>query len=245
MGGAHPTPKHLQHRCRCRASLRCHTYCDRLTLYSAWQALILKELRGVPNVVQLLGYDDRARQLYLPRLQPLANYLEHRFRRVPAKHKSLLLRKVIRDVLRGVAELHEHRVCHRDLKIDNVLIVGSLPGPCGSWKPSMMSAQLCDFGYSLMAGVNEDVDEARRLNPGTPPYIAPEVYDARQAAMALDRGEWQRADVYSAGMMVWGLCRAKTTCFFPSVDGLNLKPDNKERKLGQLIMQGGRPSRDP
>ena len=180
----------------------------------------------MPNIVQLLGYDDLARQLYLPRLQPLANYLEHRFRTAPAEDRSLLLRKVIHDVLRGVAKLHEHCVCHRDLKIDNVLIAGSLPRECHSWKPSMMSAQLCDFGYSLMAGVNEDVDEARRLNPGTPPYIAPEVYAARQPdidddACRLDRGGWQRADTYSASMMVWGLCHAKTTCFFPSVDSLD------------------------
>ena len=44
--------------------------------------------------------------------------------------------------------------------------------------------QLCDFGYSLMSGVNADDDEARGLNPGTAPYIAPEVYAAKRRAAA-------------------------------------------------------------
>ena len=204
----------------------------------------------MPNVVQLLGYDGPARQLYLPLLRPLAKYLQHGFRRASAEHKSSFLRAVLHGVLSGVAQLHKCDVCHRDLKIDNVLIAGLLPGECTAWAPSMMSAQLCDFGYSLMTGVNEDVDEARRCNPGTPPYIAPEVYAAREAAKTdevgavpcgLDWQGWQRADVYSATMMVWGLCRAKTTCFFPRVDNLDLKPHIKEEKLGELIAKGGRP----
>ena len=211
------------------------------------------------NVVQLLGYDCRAiqlhMQLYLPLLRPLAKYLQHAFRRASAGHKNALLHTVIYGVLEGVAKLHEHDVCHRDLKIDNVLVAGPLPPDAGqrtalSWAPSMMSAQLCDFGYSLMAGVNEGVDEARRLNPGTPPYIAPEVYDARQAAKAddacrLDRQGWQRADVYSTAMMLWGLCRGKTTGFFPSVDELGMKPEIKESKIAKLIREGKRPRLEP
>ena len=222
-------PPHLlhtpsQHRYRCHVvgtHLLLYNHIGRYTLHPARQALILEELqlRGVLNVVQLLGYDCRAiqlhMQLYLPLLRPLAKYLQHAFRRASAGHKNALLHTVIYGVLEGVAKLHEHDVCHRDLKIDNVLVAGPLPPDAGqrtarSWEPSMMSAQLCDFGYSLMAGVNEGVDEARRLNPGTPPYIAPEVYDARQAAKAddacrLDRQGWQRADVYSTAMMLWGL----------------------------------------
>ena len=80
---------------------------------------------GVPSVVRLLGYDRRARQLYLPLLQPLAQYLGRR-----SDNKSALLHAAILGVLEGVAQLHEHRVCHRDLKIDNVLVAG--PPSCGA-----------------------------------------------------------------------------------------------------------------
>ena len=74
---------------------------------------------GVPSVVRLLGYDRRARQLYLPLLQPLAQYLGRR-----SDNKSALVHAAILGVLEGLAKLHEHRVCHRDLKIDNVLVAG-------------------------------------------------------------------------------------------------------------------------
>ena len=71
--------------------------------------------------MRLIGYDPRARQLYLPRLQPLAQYLGRR-----SADKSALLPVAILGVLEGVAKLHEHGVCHRDLKLDNVLIAGPL-----------------------------------------------------------------------------------------------------------------------
>ena len=81
--------------------------------------------RCVPSVVRLLGYDRRARQLYLPLLQPLAQYLGRR-----SDNKSALVHAAILGMLEGVAKLHEHRVCHRDLKIDNVLVAG--PPSCGA-----------------------------------------------------------------------------------------------------------------
>jgi serine/threonine protein kinase len=124
--------------------------------------------------------------------------------------------------------------------------------------------QLCDFGYSLMSGVNADDDEARGLNPGTAPYIAPEVYAAKRRAAATlaagERGEaneaagdvvrkscmldwqgWQRADVYSLTMMVWGLFRANATPFFPNVDISDKSTRGKEKLLGELVEKGERP----
>jgi len=85
---------------------------------------------GVPSVVRLLGYDRRARQLYLPLLQPLAQYLGRR-----SDNKSALVHAAILGVLQGVAKLHEHRVCHRDLKIDNVLVAGPPSRGAGLTQP--------------------------------------------------------------------------------------------------------------
>ena len=109
--------------------------------------------------------------------------------------------------------------------------------------------QLCDFGYSLMSDVNDD-DEALGLSPGTAPYIAPEVYAAKRgAADRLDLQGWQRADVYSLTMMLWGLFRAKATpSFFPKVDISGMTTQGKEKKLGELVEKGKRPyleSKDP
>ena len=85
---------------------------------------------GVPSVVRLLGYDRRARQLYLPLLQPLAQYLGRRI-----DNKSALVHAAILGVLEGLAKLHEHRVCHRDLKIDNVLVAGPPSRGAGLTQP--------------------------------------------------------------------------------------------------------------
>ena len=110
--------------------------------------------------------------------------------------------------------------------------------------------QLCDFGYSLMSDVNDD-DEALGLSPGTAPYIAPEVYAAKRgdAEARLDLQGWQRADVYSLTMMLWGLFRAKATpSFFPKVDISGMTTQGKEKKLGELVEKGERPyleSKDP
>jgi tRNA A-37 threonylcarbamoyl transferase component Bud32 len=93
-------------------------------------------------------------------------------------------------IANGLAVLHHHGVCHRDLKSPNVLYDASL------------RIKLCDFAFSKF---KEKCGEAGTVQMdsrvGTPAWMAPEVL----------RGEAysKSADLYSYGVILWEICERR------------------------------------
>lgn len=91
------------------------------------------------------------------------------------------------QLISGVAYCHSRGVCHRDLKLENVLLDVSSGGA-----PII---KICDFGYSKSSLLHSQP----KSTVGTPAYIAPEVlkrqktYDGRQS------------DVWSCGVTLYVL----------------------------------------
>ncbi|MBK7580327.1 MAG: serine/threonine protein kinase [Myxococcales bacterium] len=91
---------------------------------------------------------------------------------------------IVRQVCRALAAAHARGIVHRDVKPENVILLGD---------PSMPSIKMVDFGISKM-------DEGAGLTKtgvvmGTPAYMAPE--QARG-----DRVD-ARADIYAAGAILY------------------------------------------
>ncbi|ONM17672.1 Serine/threonine-protein kinase SRK2A [Zea mays] len=70
-------------------------------------------------------------------------------------------RYFFQQLICGVSYCHHMEICHRDLKLENVLLDGS-PAP---------RLKICDFGYSKSSVLHSRPKSA----VGTPAYIAPEV----------------------------------------------------------------------
>uniref|UniRef100_A0A452Z6Z1 non-specific serine/threonine protein kinase n=1 Tax=Aegilops tauschii subsp. strangulata TaxID=200361 RepID=A0A452Z6Z1_AEGTS len=70
-------------------------------------------------------------------------------------------RYFFQQLICGVSYCHHMQICHRDLKLENVLLDGS-PAP---------RLKICDFGYSKSSVLHSRPKSA----VGTPAYIAPEV----------------------------------------------------------------------
>jgi serine/threonine protein kinase len=85
--------------------------------------------------------------------------------------------------MEGIAYLHENRVAHRDIKLDNILLDGH-----GNIK-------IGDFGVSkFIEADNKDLFE----QCGTPAYIAPEIVQ--------DRGyKGFPVDIWSAGICLFAM----------------------------------------
>jgi hypothetical protein len=99
----------------------------------------------------------------------------------PFDEKAIALHT--RQIIEGLAFLHENRVCHRDLKCDNVLI--DLNGCC----------KLADFGCSKRLDVSpEGATVIMKSVKGSIPWMAPEVL--------MGQGYGRPSDVWALGCVV-------------------------------------------
>ena len=88
----------------------------------------------------------------------------------------------------GMAHLHNVGILHCDLKSDNILLFGP-----------RLSPKIADFGLSRL------IDWEQRpadFDPGTPEYLAPEVFFSRYHT--------RQGDVYQFGIMLWEMVYAQT-----------------------------------
>ena len=110
-----------------------------------------------PNVVSLRGFRWESGILSLVLEHGGQDWFAH------GEHDSP---DFFRDVLRALVYLHSRRICHRDLKFDNVLIAPAEEG--------RKVAKLCDFGF---AHCYADAEPDRSLTRacGSVLYAAPEV----------------------------------------------------------------------
>lgn len=113
--------------------------------------------------------------------------------------------EIFGDVCKGVAAMHhlDPPVAHRDLKIENILIVSAT---AGSKRPIY---KLCDFGSAkpvLSRRPPRSMDELKRLEADlnrstTLPYRPPEMVDVYQRRV-ID----EKADIWALGVLLYKLC---------------------------------------
>jgi serine/threonine protein kinase len=130
-----------------------------------------------------------------------------------SKTKAL---ELAHELCAGLAAAHAKNVVHRDLKPANVMIDGR------------GHARITDFGLAVGAGENTTGELA-----GTPAYMAPELFDGRQATV--------QTDLYALGLVLyelhtgkrpwegrsfdeWRKHHSKTPPTLPSSQGLDLDP---------------------
>jgi len=98
------------------------------------------------------------------------------------------VKKIFKQILRGVAYCHRKGVAHRDIKLDNVLI----------GRGEM--AKLIDFGFSTKMKLGKKV----RMFCGTPSYMAPEILTKLPYS-------GQPSDIWALGVLLFVLL----TGYFP------------------------------
>lgn len=100
----------------------------------------------------------------------------HKAKRVKRK----IVKKWCRQILDGLAFLHEKRIIHRDLKCDNIFINGT---NSEVWRPSLSllgphaglsQVKIGDLGLSTL--MREGQGQVQSCL-GTPEFMAPELYD--------------------------------------------------------------------
>jgi serine/threonine protein kinase len=132
------------------------------------EARILAEVNS-PYVTNLLEVNEDAGIEYL-----VVEYVAGRTlgqlvaERGPLDEKTALA--VTADVARGLAGAHERGIVHRDIKPDNVLLVGA-----GTDGPGPLRVKLSDFGLARHVVESESLNLTQAgAVVGTPVYMAPE-----------------------------------------------------------------------
>src|SRR5690606_14049422 len=93
--------------------------------------------------------------------------------------------RIVNQICDGLSEAHAHGVIHRDMKPENVFLVG---------ERDEATAKVLDFGLSRVEGPGDSLTKAGTVM-GTPSYMPPE--QARGARVD------ERADVYGVGAILY------------------------------------------
>lgn len=138
-----------------------------------------------PYILSLVDYFETEHSLYL--ITELARggelfdrlYSNGTFYESDAAH-------IMKQVVSGVAHLHEHGIVHRDLKPENLL-----------FKTNSETSPLliCDFGLSRI--IDEEKFRILTTTCGTPSYMAPEVFTKT--------GHGKPVDVWAIGVITYFL----------------------------------------
>lgn len=96
------------------------------------------------------------------------------------RFKEYEYRKILQQIIDALEYIHEHKILHRDIKLDNILLTKS------------GHVKICDFGISRKMHRNDPVFE----HIGTPAYIAPEIIREKGYTGF-------GADIWSLGVMTY------------------------------------------
>jgi serine/threonine-protein kinase SIK3 len=105
----------------------------------------------------------------------LLNYLKTK-----GRFKEPEYRKILQQIIDALEYIHEHKILHRDIKLDNILLTKT------------GHVKICDFGISRKMHRNDPVFE----HIGTPAYIAPEIIKEKGYTGF-------GADIWSLGVMTY------------------------------------------
>ncbi|XP_063377945.1 serine/threonine-protein kinase fused isoform X2 [Cydia fagiglandana] len=133
-----------------------------------------------PNIIRMIDSFDTESELVV-----VTEYAERELHSILAKEGCLneeQVKKITWDLVSALYYLHSHRVLHRDLKPQNVLL------------DSSGCAKLCDFG---LARIMTNSTHILTSIKGTPLYMAPELIDEKPYD--------HQADLWSLGCIVYEL----------------------------------------
>lgn len=148
------------------------------------EAMIHSRLRH-PNIVTFMGVSIKKKDVLLVTEFVAGSSLQD----IIDEEKEVEgIQGLVKDILKGVAYLHEVGVVHGDIKPANILV-----------SPKLNVAKLCDFGLgrlrqhaSMSLVVSQQVD-AEPVLEGTPSYMAPEYLLNKKKPV-------QCSDIWSLGL---------------------------------------------
>ncbi|OHT00103.1 Serine/threonine-protein kinase polo [Tritrichomonas foetus] len=140
-----------------------------------------------PNILQSYDYFEDSKNTYII-LELCPHQSIKDLLRKKGPQSEIETASILREVINGLIYLHDNRIIHRDLKLENFLI-----GKDGHIK-------IADFGLSTKL----DYDDQRRFTVcGTPNYLSPEILSSSS------KGHSYEVDIWAIGVCAFALLTGK------------------------------------
>lgn len=178
-----------------------HSHTKQLFVLKTLQPLLANDVDSCNGLLNEEWLAKRVVSQYVPQIFPLSIEKRSRLYYIMSWHEGATLQqrldsghhftvagtgKIGVDMMRGIGALHRLNIVHRDIKPANVHLA------------SDQRLRILDLGVALSSGVGKI--EAMQ-NPGTPSFMAPELFDGETAT--------PQSDIYAAGVTLYHLLTRK------------------------------------
>lgn len=152
------------------------------------EIFILKLSENCPRIIRLYEVYETSTEVILVLEMAVGGELQ----RVLEDHEEISEKeaaRLIRQILEGIAFLHERNIAHLDIKPQNLLLTNAFP---------KCDIKLCDFGISRL--ITKGIELREIL--GTPDYVSPEILHYEPISLA--------TDMWSIGVLAYVLLSGHT-----------------------------------
>jgi serine/threonine protein kinase len=151
---------------------------------------ILEKLRSICNPFFICVKEMENGKLIMEYVRgtfELGSYVQNNEGKLTFISKFVLIMRL----LEGLKILHNFKIVHRDIKVENII-----------FNPKTLNVRYIDFGSAC----TEEDELCLVKKAGTVPCMAPEIYSSR-FSYKYDKFEfWEKADVWSLGITIIDIC---------------------------------------
>jgi len=182
-----------------------HIHTKQLFVLKTLQPLLATDIESCNGLLNEEWLAKRVVSQYVPQVFPVSVEKRSKLYYVMSWHEGATLQqrldsghhftvagtaKIGLDMMRGIGALHRLNIVHRDIKPANV------------HQASDQRLRILDLGVALSSGVAAVVGAGEATqNPGTPSFMAPELFDGKPAT--------PQSDIYAAGVTLYHLLTRK------------------------------------
>ena len=164
---------------------------------------LLKKINH-PNIVKLIDLKKTKSHVYIVMEFCNGGDLSGCLKKYKAIHKRPFSEEIVqylmRQIVSGLNFLHSNKILHRDLKLDNILVIFKSENDKNSLNMMKAVVKIIDFGFATTL---KSKNSLTYTVLGTPTYMDPQLLSNMQSKTPNIQGYDDKADIWSLGTLCY------------------------------------------